>query len=186
MLAFVAAPLAKAELLVVDQSATPQTLDAAFLLSSGVAQEFFPTLPALDFVDVGLRSMDPNDSGTFQVRIHEGSLGNIVGISDPISISTPGPGLLAHFEFPNSISLTPGETYLFDIPHSGPFWGAIVGPSTYQGQAFISGQWSTEQDLWFREGVIVPEPATWKLAGSVLGLLWLNRNFKNLRRNAEK
>ena len=57
------------QVFVVDQSATPQGPDNVFvLLSGGVGQEFKPTFVELDFIDVWLGSMQPNDSGTFQAR----------------------------------------------------------------------------------------------------------------------
>ena len=80
----------RAQQFVVDQSATPEG-STFVLLSGGVGQEFVPTFTSLDFVELKLGSMNLNDSGTFQVRIHEDSIaGNIVGVSELLPLELTG------------------------------------------------------------------------------------------------
>jgi hypothetical protein len=176
-----------AQLFTIDQSATPPSVGEGSFgrLFSGttVGQEFRPTLPALDFIDVGLISMDPNDTGTFQVHLRHQGAGQLLATSEPVSVSNGQPGLV-HFSFANSVPLTPGETYFFHIPHDGPYWGAIIGPTTYdRGSASVveASGWPADYDLWFREGIVVPEPATWQLAAAASTLLLLTSRLKARR-----
>lgn len=172
------------QVFVVDQSATPEGPDNVFvLLSGGVGQEFKPAFAELDFIDVWLGSMQPNDTGTFQARVHENSIGgNILGVSDALTITAPSSGAVqARFLFGNSVPLSPGATYVFEIPHSGPFWGAALGPSTYEGGSFIQvsgGGWPEGYDLRFQEGVVVPEPNGWKLSVVGLFVIWFLQKRK--------
>jgi hypothetical protein len=191
--------LLSAQQLVVDQSATPESPPQGFLavlFNGGVGQEFTPTLDKLDFVDLLLLSMQPNDTGTFQLNVREGSLaGPVVGVSQPLWLTMNGDTpASAHFQFSDAISLVPERTYVLEVPHQGPYWGAIIGVSSYdRGRAInlAAGEWPDNLDLWFREGIaVVPEPRVGALAASAILLLLFTRTrrftFKKSRASTDQ
>jgi hypothetical protein len=88
-----------------------------------------------------------------------------------------------NFSFANPVSVTPGTTYYFDVAVlSGDNWGFMSLGDTYSNGTFYGGQSPFPgADLWFREGIIVPEPSTLSLmlTGSVMaGLLTRRRRVK--------
>jgi hypothetical protein len=66
-----------------------------------------------------------------------------------------------NFFFSTNVSLLPGvKYYLQPVVQSGDLWDAITGVFNYPvGEQYVQGNSTTASDLWFREGVIVPEPA---------------------------
>ena len=68
-----------------------------------------------------------------------------------------------NFYFPNLVSVTAGTTYYFQpVVVSGDAWG--IGHDTHfnypGGMTFASGQAAPDFDLWFREGIFIPEPSS--------------------------
>jgi hypothetical protein len=180
---------ATAQQSIVDQSATP--LDAGPVgygmgpIGPGVGQSFTPVLNSLDFVEVLMDTMTTPAYTTVHVRIHEQSItGNVIGESLQLLVTSDHPStgnpVLAHFSFPNSVPLVPGQTYVLEIPGTSFWeWGVVVGPSSYEGGRAITlgpNEWFSTDDLWFREGVVaVPEPNIWQLAASALLFVTLKR-----------
>jgi hypothetical protein len=70
------------------------------------------------------------------------------------------------FYFDTPVSLIPNGLYFFDINvSSGDLWRADYYTYNYLGgRSYFNGiADSGIGDLWFREGIIVPEPSTWAL-----------------------
>jgi hypothetical protein len=90
----------------------------------------------------------------------------------PISIPNFFSGF-TNFYFPSSVGLTPGTTYYFQpVASAGDPVTDISSGFTYlNGSLFISGVQQTTAELWFREGIVVPEPAT--AAITMLGIVAL-------------
>jgi hypothetical protein len=139
-------------------------------LRPGTGQEFTPTLPGLDFVDVSLVGSAVGD--TFQVAIHQGTItAPVLGLSEP----TVSPGKFsnnqAHFIFSRRVPLVAGSVYVLEIIQGGSYsgWGvespmsAVVNGQTidmrYPGGGMIyNGAPLDSRDLLFREGIDLPYP----------------------------
>src|SRR4051794_13464195 len=84
---------AHAQALVTDQSLQPPPLtggsyhyDSALAnLLPGTGQEFTPSLPGLDFVDVNLHNSSAAATGMFEIAIHAGNIAApVLELSDPV------------------------------------------------------------------------------------------------------
>lgn len=151
--------------------------------SGGCGQSFTPALSGVDFVEFMFQGINmPDQAGTkVFVNLRADSItGTILGVSAPIIIPPSYVGPVT-FLFPSRISLAPGTTYYFEA--TPPLYAnssnndpiQILGNTSYNyagGGAFGNGRPSPMGDLWFREGVIVPEPSSAAIivAGIVYGL----------------
>jgi hypothetical protein len=148
---------------------------------TSIGQSFTPTLDSVGFVDLFLANNGSSNS-TVAVNIRSGSItGTILGTS--LSVTLPSLTVGTNdFLFSAPISLTPGTKYYFEPVLVGGATDVIVEATFIQyagGDAIIGGTTKTNEDLWFREGVIsgVPEPssvALFVVAGGVL--YWQRRN----------
>jgi PEP-CTERM motif len=155
-----------------------------------IGQSFIPTLAAIDFVR--FQFADGNSinglGATVYVNLRSNSItGPIMASTDPVFMPNGfGVGNSAgytNFFFSLSVALTPGTTYyLQPILDSGDqSWVVTAGLFPYsRGTAFFKGA-AGSFDLWFREGIVVPEPssATLVLLGS--GILFYVRRAKKQR-----
>ena len=172
--------VANAQLFEVDQANQPTPL-GYFPLSpgAGVGQEFNPSLSGLDFVDLWIFSEAPVGPAGFSVRIREGSItGGILGESGLAMIGSPPTLGPTHFSFPSTVGLTGGATHVIELLQlaGGAGWGAGYGPNSgyADGQALVGGN-PVGFDLWFREGVAVPEPGIWTLGLAGVVMLGVSR-----------
>jgi hypothetical protein len=127
-------------------------------------QSFTPAFPGVDFIRLMFSDGNVNDGlgATIHVELLSGS------ISGPIIETTPQltmPNLFrgtASFFFPSTVPLTPGTKYYFrPILDSGGTWNIESGSFSYTGgNAYNNGSISGGGQLWFREGIIVPEPTS--------------------------
>jgi hypothetical protein len=133
--------------------------------SQPIGQSFTPTLPLVDFVQFALFDGHPNNGlgATLYVNLRSNSItGPIVSSSNPVFMpETPSGGGPTHFFFSGPVAVVPGTTYFFEIVvQSGDTWRVNTLPDIYSGGTmFVQGVAQPLQDLWFREGVIVPEPS---------------------------
>jgi hypothetical protein len=65
------------------------------------------------------------------------------------------------------VTVTPGQTYYFQVvEQSGDDTWGITGDPDYRypgGTLFLNGVAVPHSDLWFREGIVVPEPSSMML-----------------------
>jgi hypothetical protein len=127
-------------------------------------QSFTPSLSGIDFIRLKLDDNTPGDGGgaAIYVNLRSDSIsGTILGTTATVSMRDGFRGN-TNFLFGTTILLTPGVTYYLEpliVPGSGP-WNAVISEYLYPGGSYIVGGSPVFQsDLWFREGVIVPEPA---------------------------
>ena len=147
--------------------------------SQPVGQSFTPSLSAIGFVQLKFADGSPfSDPGTsVYVNLWSGSIstGTLLGSSTPVFMPGGADFEITNFYFSIAILLTPGATYyLQPVAETGAAdtWqviaGGILEGTGYNypgGVAIFNGVVSTK-DLWFREGIVVPEPSA-----VMLGLL---------------
>jgi hypothetical protein len=104
--------------------------------------------------------------------------GPILGTSDPVSLAANTSGY-PNFFFPTPISVTPGTTYFLQLGLlSGNEGVGLAYPRQYLGGSeYVQGIASPGGPLWFREGIVVPEPSTWALL-LLGGGAWLVRKCR--------
>ncbi len=129
---------------------------------SPIGQEFTPTLSSLDFVELFTEDFGDAHNGVggeLVVNIRHGTItDSIIATSLPVTLPDSFSGI-THFNFPSSVSLTPGEIYIIEITvASGDNWGVgMSGVPTYAGGGpILQGVSQTGYDLWFKEGHTVP------------------------------
>jgi len=134
-----------------------------------IAQSFTPSLSAVGFVQFSenVPAYPGNDQVTFVVNLRAGAYnGPILSSTDPV-ILVKGPIEFGTFYFPQNISVTPGQLYFFEpvLLSAGFLNIGYKFPSSYPGgEAWNNGvPSSTGSDYWFREGIVVPEPAAFWL-----------------------
>src|SRR6266511_3000987 len=152
--------------LVVDQASG--TLEEAIVNSyvtppNDLAQSFTPSLSAVGFVQ--FRSLIANAPGgggvTVVINLLDGSFNGSI-ISSTVPVFIVGAPRLETFYFAENIPVIPGQLYFFSpvVQSPGSLDIGFKSPSPYlNGDLFINGTPSgAMSDLWFREGVVVPEP----------------------------
>ena len=141
-------------------------------------QSFTPSLSSVNFIRLYIYDSTAGGGGpgTLSVNLRTGSItGAILGTADPV-ILEPGFSGLVNFHFASPVSLTPQDTYYFQpFVQAGGRWGTFEDRYNYSGgTAFGLGVPSSNFDLWFREGIFVPEPssaALLALGGGIFVLL---------------
>jgi len=163
-----------------DQQSYPIPIPPNILLdiqpNAPIGQSFVPTLSAVGFVQLELFDGHPNNGlgATLYVNLRSDSMtGAVLSSSSPVFMpETPSGGGVTNFFFSAPATVVPGTTYFFEIVgESGDLWRVNATGETYpSGTSYLQGNPSA-LDLWFREGVIVPEPsAAWLVL--VAGGIW--------------
>ncbi len=132
-----------------------------------MGQSFTPQLSSVGFIRlyVGNGILGNTSPATLHVNLRSDSItGSLLGSSAPFLI--PEGALFAApvtLLFSNSIPVTPGLTYYFQpVVSNNNNLMLSWGPYNYPGgTAFFGGAPDPSNgDLWFREGIVVPEPAS--------------------------
>ncbi|MGH7950379.1 MAG: PEP-CTERM sorting domain-containing protein [Limisphaerales bacterium] len=128
-------------------------------------QSFVPSLSSVGFVQFYLSDGNPDQLGaTLYVNLWSGSLagGTLLGQTAPVSLSGSFFGVTT-FLFSAPVTVSPGTTYYFQpIVQSGDSEqiGVLPGSAYTSGTAFFQGNAQPNTDLWFGEGIVVPEPSS--------------------------
>ncbi len=183
---------ARADSIIFDQTNTTLPLGTVFqniLVFSPIGQSFTPTLTSLNFVNL---LTGPVDLTTFttpftlELDIRWGSIsGTVLGVSQPTTIipSSSFASIVTPFTFATPLTLVPGDLYVMQVVAiSG---NASVGSTNIDnysgGTQILSGVAQPNNDLWFQEGISVPEPGTLvQLSTGLLGLALMVRRRINL------
>jgi hypothetical protein len=151
-----------------DQQSSDQNNIGEFLadISSNqpIGQSFTPSLSAVRFVQLYLSdNILGGAGGILSVSLLSASVtGAVLSVSAPVSLPQNFKGIV-NFYFPTDISVNPGTTYYFRPAVQSGDGFAVYTDNHFQypgGTAIYHGTASTFEDLWFREGIIVPEPST--------------------------
>ncbi len=167
-----------------DQGVSPTNAPGGYvnIQPDPTGESFVPTLSPIEIVQFYLSDGNPDQIGsTLLVDLWAGSLtsGVLLGQSAPVTVSGSFFGVTT-FSFSGAVTLTPGDTYyLQPIIQSGDSEqiGLVPGVDYPNGMAFLSGTADPGGDLWFREGIVVPEPSSFSLAAfGMLGIYPVLRN----------
>jgi hypothetical protein len=150
-------------------------------------QSFVPALSSIGFLRLYLSDTTfPNGPGAaIYVNLRTDSItGPVIAATSPVLM--PG-GFFGYtnFFFPAPAAVTPGTTYYLQpvVDSGNPYTELLPGFTYSGGTAFSSGTADQFHDLWFREGIIVPEPSSWLLLiGS--GVLFYGRRVHLKKRFA--
>ena len=168
--------------LLVDQASgtLPETIvNGSVTPPNDLAQSFTPSLSAVGFVQFRTLTTFPSGSSvTLVVNLRDGAYnGPIISSTDPIVVV--GFADVGTFYFPDNISVTPGQLYFFQpvVQSLGSINVGFKSPSSYlNGDLWSNGAKDPIADLWFREGIVVPEPGVvWLLLLASGLLVWLRR-----------
>ncbi|PYK97818.1 MAG: hypothetical protein DME19_14845 [Verrucomicrobia bacterium] len=143
-------------------------------------QSFMPTLPGIGYIQLSTYIRAASSGVTVIINLrHDAYNGPIVSSTDPVIVVNKNTQISA-FYFTGNIPVTPNQVYYFEpvVLSGGTWFVGYKGPSTYdRGDLFSNGVPSGGAvDLWFQEGIVVPEPrGVWLLlfGGSVL--FWCRR-----------
>lgn len=127
------------------------------------SQSFTPSLPSFDVVQVIFANPGNVAITDLELTLFEGNgLGNSLGTSGLFTLPAHSGPTLMEFRIltPGIITVQPGAIYTFSIGTIFPVpFVARYGTDTYAGgNMFDSTYIYPDRDLWFREGLSVPEP----------------------------
>ena len=125
-------------------------------------QSFTPTLPQVGFIRLSFNDGNVNDGlgAAVYVNLRSGSIsGPIIGVTRLVDMPSLFRGV-SQFDFGVTVAVTPGTPYYFEpVLQSGGTWNLAGWSYNYSGGSVYSGgQPVPQSDLWFREGIVVPEP----------------------------
>jgi len=156
---------------VYDQSSSIESNPGEFSVNiqntQPMGQSFIPTLGEIGFIR--LRILNFNVTGSLFVNLRENSItGGVLAASSPATIANSFVGYVDFFFQPGT-TLSPGTTYFLQpsvITGPGLFAGSHNGFGYPGGTAFLNGEADRfNNDLWFREGLYIPEPSVLALVG---------------------
>ena len=125
-------------------------------------QSFTPTLSEVGFIRLSFTDGNLNDGlgAAVYVNLRSGSIsGPIIGATSVVDMPSIFRGV-SQFDFGSPVGVTPGTSYFFEpVLQSGGRWDLAGWSYNYPGgSAYSGGQPVPQSDLWFREGIVVPEP----------------------------
>ena len=175
-----------------DESA-PAEATALLQTQGPLGQSFTPSLAAVWFVRLDLfdRNNGNSKGATVYINVRSDSIaGTILATSTPVFMPDGfgvGGGGFANFLFAAPVPVTPGIVYYFDLAaQSGSdLWGVrrfVQGSDYPGGTEYLQGQPGTD-DLWFREGIIIPEPGSAALLLLGGGFLFWTRRMRPYPKN---
>jgi hypothetical protein len=153
-----------------------------------VGQSFTPAQSSVGFIRLIVDGGGPPpgvSSATFYVNLLSDSInGPILASTDPVTIQ-PRLGTPSTFFFSTPVTVTPGDTYYFQVveENGDNTWGIIYDLDFPRypypaGNAYFNGVVAPHWDLWFREGIVVPEPSSALLFLAGFGALAIFRRGK--------
>ena len=154
-----------------------QSSDESNLMEGGASisdsQSFTPSLSAVGFIRLYVYDGFPGfNSATIFVNLRKDSVNGAV-LASTVTVDL-GDGFVGpvDFFFSEPVAVTPGTTYYFDGQvQSGSGGFGLNASSSYGysgGTAYLQGMVWPNTDVWFREGIVVPE--RWQIIAFVKSL----------------
>jgi hypothetical protein len=145
-------------------------------------QSFIPTLSSVGFIRLGFYNVGVPGAtdATISVNLWAGGIGTgtLLGTSTQLFLPVQS-GAWANFFFSTPVAVNPGTTYYFQpvaVTGTNSVNMVILGSDHYpNGSIMYSGTPISNEDVLFREGVVVPEPTSISLAFYAAAGLLLNR-----------
>lgn len=148
--------------------------------NGGPGQSFTPSLSRIDFIELWTGDGLPGNGWgaiVYVVLRSDWIRGPILASTAPLFMEDGfgyGPGVddKMRFFFRTSVPVTPGTTYYFQpVAEMGSDFWYVVGYNSYRypgGTAFSGTVPDPGLDMWFRTGIVIPEPSS--LALGLFGL----------------
>jgi hypothetical protein len=148
------------------------SVDGSYLEGAGpiqqnqpIGQSFTPQLSNVGFIRLYVYNgyLGNLSSANIVINLRSGSLdGAILGTSAVVTIPSGDFAGLVDFSFTTPVSVMPGTTYYFQpVVQNNNNLGLLVADYGYAGgTAIFNDVPNPNRDLWFREGIIVPEPSS--------------------------
>jgi hypothetical protein len=164
---------------------------------SSLGQSFTPTLSSIGFVQLAFYDMNVGNNlgATIYLNLKTNINGPILTSTTPVFMPDGfgrdgnSAGITVFF-FSSPVNLIPGNLYSFElIVQSGDSWATSASEFTTSGaNMIVNGQPVGMTDLWFREGIIVPEPSSTLLAllGSGVLLCVLQHSSRRFRHHPDE
>ena len=153
--------------------------NSVILPGTPTVQSFTPSLSAIGFIQLSTFIQATSSGETVVINLRQDAYnGPIVSSTDPVFLINKGTAINT-FYFSGNIPITQNQVYYFEpvVLSAGNWDIGYKSPSGYdRGQLFGNGLPDNQADLWFIEGIVVPEPGTvWMLlfGGSVF--IWHRR-----------
>jgi hypothetical protein len=136
-----------------------------------IGQSFTPAISSVGFIRLGFYEFSNGLGSTVYVNLRANSItGPILGSTAPVFLPDGfgfgGSRGYTNFLFSTPISVTPGTMYYFQpVLQSGDITCSIVSYHyVYSGgTSYFNGIARKSWNLWFREGILVPEPSALSL-----------------------
>jgi hypothetical protein len=129
-----------------------------------MGQSFIPGLSSVGFVQFEFTDFNPGNGlgATVYVNLLADSItGTVLDSTAPVFMPDGVFASVTSFLFATPAAVAPGTTYyLQPIVQSGDHWDVVGGNYGYAGGTLyaLGAPSGSGTDLWFREGVIIPEP----------------------------
>lgn len=166
-----------------DQQAAPQH-DSGVFPMAGVGQSFTPTLNSIDFIRLAIflnASDNPDHNAQVYLNLRSDAIGGPIIGTTSLSLmpylTLPAEGFVS-FSFPTPVALTPGQQYFFEPVDAMGLNLWIYASANYHypdGALYSNGTVVPNGDLWFAEGIMVPEPSTTALLACAGTAVWFLR-----------
>jgi hypothetical protein len=173
--------VARGQDLLYDQISGPDTLIVygASAVGNRLTQSFTPGLAGIGFVQ--LQAVVYPEGGSILSRVilrRVGLNGPVLASTDPLFIEDNSLAVRTYY-FQGNIPVTPDQMYWLDIelvslasPAVGMSFQDLYPSSYPRGDLYANGFLNPSFDFWFREGIVVPEPAALSLL--LLGVIALH------------
>jgi hypothetical protein len=168
-----------------DENYSPLAGGGAIQFYATVGQSFVPSVSSVGFVRLRFFDITSGNSvgANVVVCLRTNAINGPILATSPVVTMADGFQGSTNFVFSSPVAVTPGTTYYFDVAvQSGDNWGFMSLGDTYAKGMFYGGQGGFfAADLWFREGIVVPEPTALALLGCGLGVWWIGHRGKSSR-----